>query len=125
MDTIYESNVFSDSFNHIGKCVENNKPIKQLLTIDDGTGKLYTYELQKNLTWKPYTISPNFETLPLEPNVLEETKIIPQISDPYDVVGYRYKDQNHIDNIGDLEDFVLPVDYDFNEDGKWDKFENI
>ena len=96
---IYESEVFTDTFSHIGLCAEDDKPLTQTLTIDDGTGKLYEYTLTKNLTWKEYVISPNFSTDPENPSILDNTQIIPNIIDSYDVVS---------DN---------GVDYDFSEDG--------
>ena len=117
METTYSSTTFTDSFQHIGLCPGTGKPIKQILTIDDGTGKLFHYELQKDLTWKEYTINPYFTTNPTEPNILEDTSILPSISDPYDVVGYKDKDQNHENNDGDTLDNILPVDYNFYEDG--------
>lgn len=116
-ETNYESLIFTDSFQHIGLCAETNKPIKQILTIDDGTGKLYEYELTKDLTWKEYSISPNFDTEPVEPTILDNTNINPLIDDPFDVVGYSYKDQDHLNNDGDTVDNKSPVDYNFYEDG--------
>lgn len=117
MDTNYESDTFTDPFQHIASCPSSSVPIKQYLTIDDGTGKLFTYELQKDLTWKEYTITPNFSTDPIEPTIIDNTDIIPNIDDPYDVVGYKDKDQTHDNNDGDTLDDILPVDYDLFEDG--------
>jgi len=84
-ETTYNSNTFSDSFQHTGLC-PGTKTIKQTLTIDDGTGKLFTYELTKDLHWKEYTITPDFSTNPVEPTILDNTEIIPNINDPYDVI---------------------------------------
>jgi len=115
--TSYSSNTFTDSFRHIGLCAEENKPLEQIITIDDGTGKLYYYSLTKELTWREYTISPEFSTNPAEPSILDIATIIPNIYDPFDVVGYSSKDINHDNNTGDTLDIVLPVDYDFGQDG--------
>jgi hypothetical protein len=100
METNYESNTYTDSFEHIGNCPSDNKQIKQKITIDDGTGKLYEYELSKGLEWKEYTIEPNFSVNPDEPTILDETEIIPSIMDIFDVV-----EENG-------------VDYDYSEDGE-------
>ena len=116
METIYSSEIFTDSFQHTGLCA-GNKQIKEILTIDDGTGKFFTYELQKDLTWKEYTIVPSFITVPEEPSILDETIISPEILDPYDVVGFSYKDDNHTNNDNDILNDIDPVDYDFYEDG--------
>ena len=97
-ETNYDSDTFNDSFQHFGLC-PGDKTIKQTLTIDDGTGKLFTYELTKDLHWKEYTITPDFSTDPEEPTIIDEANIIPNIGDPYDVV----EDDG--------------VDYDLSEDG--------
>lgn len=112
----YYSDIFTEEFQHIAK-TPGIKPITQILTIDDGTGKLYTYELTKDLTWIEYNIEPNFSTNPTEPTILDSTEIIPSIVDSFDVVGYKYKDEFHLDNTNDILDDILPVDYNFYYDG--------
>lgn len=117
-NTTYSSLVFKDSFQHIGLCAQIGKPLTQTITIDDGTGKLYDYTITKNLIWREYTITPDFTTSPIEPTILDNTIISPNIDDPYDVVGFKSKDQNHGDNLGDILDDTLPIDYDFASDGE-------
>jgi len=102
METIYNSTTYTEAFQHIGNCASDplNLPkIKQIITIDDGTGKLFTYELSKDLQWKEYVISPDFNLLPIKPTILDNTAINPAITDSYDVVQAN------------------GVDYDFTEDG--------
>jgi len=94
METKYNSNTYTDSFEHIGNCPSNNKEIKQLIVIDDGTGKLFTYEKSKYLEWKEYTIQPDFSTNPIKPTILDNTEIIPSITDSYDVVQEDGVDYN-------------------------------
>lgn len=98
--TKYSSNNYTDTFQHIGLCPGSHKPITQIVTIDDGTGKLYEYELVKELEYKEYYITPNFNTNPIKPSITEDTSIIPNIIDSFDVVETN------------------GIDYDFNEDGK-------
>jgi hypothetical protein len=93
METTYESDNYTDSFQHIGNC-PGEKTIKQTLTIDDGTGKLFTYELTKDLEWKEYTIQPNFSTNPIKPTILDNTEIIPDITDSYNIVQENGVDYN-------------------------------
>jgi len=100
----------------VGYC-PGTKPITQKIQIDDGTGKKYTYELTKYLDWVEYDIVPGFSTDPIEPTILDETSIIPSITDTFDVVGYSYKDWTHSNNDGDTLDSILPVDWNFYEDG--------
>jgi len=94
MITNYTSNNFQDSFDHIGNCASPNKPITQNITIDDGTGKLYTYSLTKNLEWKEYTITPDFNTNPLNPTIIDNTQIIPNITDSYNIIDTNGVDYN-------------------------------
>jgi len=99
METTYESENYLDSFEHIANCPGTDKTITQTITIDDGTGKLYDYILTKDLEWKEYYITPNFSTDPEKPTILDNTQIIPNITDSFDIVQ---------------ED---GIDYDFSEDG--------
>lgn len=98
MEIIYSSTNYNEIFQHVANC-PGDKNIKSILTIDDGTGKLFDYELTKSMQWKEYTIEPNFSTNPIEPTILDNAEIIPNIDDSYNIV--------EIDG----------VDYNFNEDG--------
>ena len=98
-ETTFESNTYTDPFEHTGLCPSDSKTIEEIVTIDDGTGKLFTYHKTKNLEWKEYTIQPDFTVNPEEPTILDNAEIVPNISDPYDVVQ------------------TDGVDYDFAEDG--------
>jgi len=89
----YSSDIYTDNFQHISDC-PGTKKITQTLVIDDGTGKLYNYVLDKSLTWIEYTITPDFSTNPEEPTILETTDIIPGIDDPFDVVETDGVDYN-------------------------------
>ena len=84
METSYKSNTFTDVFSHVGACA-GTKSIQQILTFDDGTGKIYQLTLSKSLTWEEYTIQPGFYTDPEKPSIVEETSIIPTINDIYNV----------------------------------------
>lgn len=86
-------------FEHTGLCAEQNKPLTQTLTIDDGTGKLYNYVLTKQLSWKEYTVTPNFIVSPEEPSILESAQITDTSIDNFNVI---------------LNNGIM---YDFNEDG--------
>ena len=90
--SVYESDNKNKHFQITQKCPGTFK-IKQILTIDDGTGKTYEYELDKNLTWKEYTINPSFINTPEEPTIRDNVIIEDKTEDPYNVIqekGIRY-----------------------------------
>jgi len=71
---MFESTNYTDTFRFISKS-SGIKEVTEFITIDDGTGKLFTYSISKKIIFLEYSINPDFNIIPKNPTIKENAKI--------------------------------------------------